>query len=282
MNSERIMEALGKVNEDYIMESAPGKKRVSRAKIRWIAAAVAVAVILAFSQIAPIAAALDTVKETITNFIETMFPPKDITVTLEGQDETVSHVAGMKEPQVDGDGTVTEPGFVIYYDVENYTMTEENGATYIRPIDVPLTREDVVAGNESLLEGLSEQEREAKIDELLRQRQELYDSLPVREIEIVRLPKVEPADAARSARDKALGVWKNVTELSETDLPEGYFYHTTAGYEWDAPVEDLWFTSDGQGGAFKITARYFIEASEGHGIRFAAMVDTFEVIAKNK
>ena len=69
---------------------------------------------------------------------------------------------------------------------------------------------------------------------------------------------------------------------TETDLPEGYFYHTTAGYEWDAPVEDLWFTSDGQGGAFKITARYFMEASEGHGIRFAAMVDTFEVIAKNK
>lgn len=280
MNSERIMDALGKVNEEYIVEAAPDKKRVSRAKIRWIAAAVAVAVILVVSQTAPIAAALETVKETVTSFFETLFPPKDITVTLEGQDETVSHVAGGKEPQADGDGTASTPGFVIYYDAENYIMTEEEGATYIRPIAVSLTREDVIAGNESLLEGLSEQEREAKIDELLRQYQEHYDSLPVRELEIVHLPKVEPADAARSARDKALGEWKNVTELSETDLPEGYSYHTTAGYDWDSPVEDLWFISDGQDGTFRITARYFIEASEGHGVRFAVMVNTFKVIAE--
>ena len=50
------------------------------------------------------------------------------------------------------------------------------------------------------------------------------------------------------------------------------------GQEWDSPVEVRDYISDEQGGCFRITSRYFLEAAEGHGARFAAMVDTFTVI----
>ena len=41
MNADRIMDALGNVKEDYIIESAPGKKKNKKTHIRWIAAAIA-------------------------------------------------------------------------------------------------------------------------------------------------------------------------------------------------------------------------------------------------
>ena len=50
------------------------------------------------------------------------------------------------------------------------------------------------------------------------------------------------------------------------------------GQEWDSPVEVQDYISDEQGGCFRITSRYFLEAAEGHGVRFAAMVNTFAVI----
>ena len=132
MNADRIMDALGNVNEDFIMESAPSPKKAGKPKIRWIAATIAVVMMLTFFQTAPGAAALELVKETITNIIETMFPPKDIEITLEGESEVVLHEAGGQGPSFQDDGTT--PGFAIYYDPERYVMTTENDATYIRQI----------------------------------------------------------------------------------------------------------------------------------------------------
>jgi len=278
VNSDRIMDALGKVNEDFIVESAPGKKWASKFKVRWIAAAISVVVMLAFFKTTPGAAALEIVKETITNFIETMFPPKGIKVTLEGYSEEVSHEAGGQEPLLQNDGTVTAPGFAIYYDTERYIMTEENDATYIRQIIVPPTREEIWKNNEALFEGLTEQEVEAKIDELLAQQEEFYANMPVCEIEIIHLPDIQPADAAQSARDEATSLWESVTEVMGSEQPIGYYFSASTGDEWNSPREQIYFTGDGQIGTFKISMRYFLEATEGHGTRFIQMLHTFEVI----
>ena len=278
MNADRIMDALGKVNEDYIMESAPGKKRANKARTRWIAAAVAVVMMLTFFQTAPGAAALEMVKEAITDLIETLFPPKDIMVTLEGYSEVVPHEAVGQEPLIQDDGTATTPGFAIYYDTERYIMTEENGATHIRQIIVLPTREEVRRNNEALFEGLTDQETEVKIDELLAQQEEFYANLPICEIEIIHLPDMQPADAAQTTRDEAASVWERVTEVMDSGLPAGYYFSASTGEDWDSPCEQVYFTSDGQDGTFKISVRYFLEAAEGHGTRFMNMLQTFELI----
>lgn len=48
-----------------------------------------------------------------------------------------------------------------------------------------------------------------------------------------------------------------------------------SGASWDAANADLTLVDDRQGGVFLLTARYFTEAAEGHGSRFADMASAF-------
>ena len=240
MKADRIMDALGKVKEDYIMESARGKKKNKKPHIRWIAAAIAVVMLLTFFQTAPGVKALEVVKEAVTNIIETLFPPKDIPVHVEGETEVIFQEAGGQEPEIQEDGTVTAPGFAIYFDPERYVMSEENGITYIR----------FAADND----------------------------LPRCEVEIKHIPVLTPADAAEAARKEMAESWASVSEVRSLESKEGLVFDFAAGTNWDSACGDVYFFSDGRDGAFQITARYFVEAAEGHGVRFGQMVQTFQVI----
>lgn len=240
MNEYHIMDALGRVNEDYILEAMPGKKKKQTVKYRWIAAVAVIGLLFLFFQTPTGAAAVEIVKEQVTSLIETLFPPKDIAVVVEGETEVISQVAGGQEPTIQESGTVTAPGFAIYYDAESYTMTEENGVTYIR--------------------------------------HNIESDLPPCEMEIRHVPGVLPNAAAETARQEMLESWENVSEVSDLEEPEGAYFWISAGSNWDSAMEDMYFVSDGRDGAFQITARYFVEAIEGHGVRFAQMVRTFEII----
>lgn len=240
MKADQIMDALGKVKEDYIMEAAPGKKKKKASHFHWIAAAIALVMILTFFQTAPGAAALEIVKEAVTSFVETLFPPKDIPVNVEGETEVKQQQAGGQEPQMQEDGTVTTPGFAIYYDPEFYTMREENGVTYI----------GFIADNE----------------------------LPPCEVEIRHIPKVLLKDAAEAARKEMEEQWDKVSEIRSLEAREGLIFNFAAGTNWDSACGAVYFLSDGRDGCFQLTTRYFVEATEGHGSRFGQMVQTFEVI----
>lgn len=240
MKAERIMDALGKVKEDYIMESAPDKNKNKKPHIRWIAAAIALVMILTFFHTAPGVAALEIVKESVTSFIETLFPPKDIPVNVEGETEVKHQEAGGQEPEMQEDGIVTAPGFAIYYDTEWYTMSEENGFTYIR----------FVTDND----------------------------LPPCEVEIKRIPNVAPSDAAEATRKEMAEGWDSVSEVRSLDARDGLIFNFAAGMNWDSACGAVYFLSDGRDGCFQLTARYFVEAAEGHGARFSQMIQTFEVI----
>ena len=222
------------------MESAPGKKKNRHSPFRWIAAAIALVMILTFFQTVPGVAALETIKEAVTSFIETLFPPKDIPVNVEGETEVIHQEAGGLEPEIQEDGTVTVPGFAIYYDTELYTMSEENGVTYIR----------FITDNE----------------------------LPTCEMEIKHIPGVAPEDAAEAVRKEMEQSWDSVSELRNLETREGFAFAFSAGTSWDSACGDIFFLSDGRNGCFQLTSRYFIEATEGHGSRFGQMVQTFEVI----
>lgn len=240
MKEERIIAALGKVKGSYIMEAAPGRTKAKKHSMRWIAAVAAVFLTLLFLQTAPGAAAVEIVKETVTELIETLFPPKEITIAPEGMPAEIPYVADGKEPQIQEDGAVSVPGFAMYIDPEHYVMTEENGVTYVRPIT-------------------------------------FSENLPACEIEIVHLPDMLPLDAAESVRAEMTGNWESISEI--TSRTNGFYFSASGGSEWDSPQADLYFLEDGQQGTFHLTVRYFLEATEGHGVRFWTMVDTFEVIA---
>ena len=241
MKADKLMDALGNVKEAYILESAPGRKQNKKQHHRWIAAAVALVVIFLFFQTAPGAAALEIVKEGMASFIETLFPPKDIPVNVEGETEVIHQQAGGQEPEMQEDGTVTAPGFAIYYDTERYTMEEENGVTYIR-----FVTDD--------------------------------DDLPPCEVEIKHLADWMPANAAASANKEMAESWDSVSEVRSLDAQDGYTFYYAAGTSWDSACGYVYFLGDGRNGCFQITARYFVEATEGHGARFGQMIQTFQVI----
>lgn len=277
MREERIMDALGSIRDQYVAEAEPTGRGAKKRKLPWIAAALAILLGLTiFTQTAPGMAAAEYVRERVASLIETLFPPREVAAAPEGAVEEETYVAGGQEPSQDD--TAAAPGFAVYYDPERYEMTEENGVTYIRAIPAAPDREEIRENNAALLEGLTDEEAERKIDELLAQQEAFYASLPKRELEIRHVPDAPPEAAAGAAREEKEKSWETVSEVEACEPPAGMTFRVSAGTAWDSPVEDLYFVGDGQGGTYQITARYYVEAAEGQGARLTAILHTFQII----
>ena len=254
-------------------QEEPERSQRHSNRFRFAATAAAVLMFIVFLQTPPGAAAVEIVREQVTEIIELLFPPKDITITLEGTPEEVPHTAQGQEPE-----DVSTPGFALYVDSESYVMTEENGVTYVRPMISLPTREEVRQNNRTLLEGLSPEEAESEVDRLLAEQEAFYANLPVCEIEITHLPDASPECASEELRSQTLESWTSVSEITESSHPVGLFFTASGGTEWNSPQEEHYFVGDGQQGIFCLTIRYFLEAAEGHGTRLRTMVGTFSVI----
>ena len=65
-----------------------------------------------------------------------------------------------------------------------------------------------------------------------------------------------------------------------TEPVEGYQLHgiQNGGQKWDDEVVHAYVISNGKEGSFVITERYFLEAAEGHGARFYAMLQEFQIL----
>lgn len=273
MKEEIIMDALGYINDAYVTESAPSAGKAKKRGTRWKAAALALLLGAGFFTLSsPGAAAAAYVKEQVVSLIEALFPPKELVVMPEGVPENITHVAGGQE------SSSAEPGFVIYYDPGVYEMTEEDGVYYIRSIPVMPTRDDIRENNPALLEGLSPEDAEAKIDELLARQEALYAELPSCELEIRHLPDIAPDAAAQARRLEMQPHWETVTETERYEPLDAISFLAGMATEWNSPVERLIFVDDMQGGTYQITMRYFTEAAEGHGVRLSAIANSFEVI----
>lgn len=262
MTDMELLDILGGVRGKYILEAQKmreGRKKAPRFRyVRQLAAVIALILMLAiFLNTAPGAAAVEYVKEKVASLIETLFPPKKMSMDIEGLPYEGDYAADGVEPQATTE--TPQPGFAIYYDVDNYTMVKDGDVTYIRPYQKPMTREEVLEAYGDYLSQLPDEEREWQIAALMNPQPDT--SLPTCEIEIVHLD-TSYEDAASQER-------------AETNRITFSMY---SGSEWNSPLEVRDYVSDEQSGCFRIIRRFFMEAAEGHGVRFAAMVDTFAVI----
>lgn len=170
--------------------------------------------------------------------------------------------------------------FSMYVDEDCYEVTEEEGVTYIRAIGVLPSKEAIREENPLNFEGLSPEEDEKELRRLVDQYLAFYYSLPHCEMEIRHLPDVSSADAAEQLHAQMLQTWESVSEIEYCEEPAGLCFFASQGLKWDSKQEDVYFIRDGQQGTFQIILRYFLEAAEGHGIRFREMLKTFEVVSK--
>lgn len=274
MTNLELLDILGNVWGEYILQAqelrSGSKRRKQFRFVRQIAAILAlILLITAFAHTAPGAAAVEYLKEKITSLIETLFPPKKMTILIEGTEYEGSYVADGIEPESTAEAP--EPGFAIYYDADHYTMVKEENVTYIRPYKKPLTREEILELYADSFANLTEEEQEREIAALMNPQPD--SSLPACEIEITHLD-IPYEKAASRERTELEAQW----EIQESTDANRITFSMLSGHEWDSPTEVRDYISDEQGGCFRIISRYFLEAAEGHGVRFAAIVDTFAVI----
>lgn len=285
MKSMDLLEVVGSIRDKYILEAgkcreqaAPAKKAkfTRTAQIRIAAMIALVLAGILFLQTPMGVAAVEIVKESVSRLIETLFPPKDIIVMPEGTPEVVHHEAQGRDPEED------TPGFVMYVDTESYIMMEENGAYYVRQIPIEYDRESIRDQQAALLEGLSPEEQEAAIDERIQELKDFYASLPANEIEIREIPGKEFSAYAQEVRNQMSADWQITEDIHWIDKPLAYSFSVSGGNAWDSPQEDHYFIDNGKQGTFHIVARCYLEAAEGHGMRFMSMIQTFEVVTDDE
>ena len=274
MTNMELLDILGGVQGKYILEAQQlrtgGRKPHRLRYMRQLAAVITLILILTlFLNTAPGVAAVEYVKEKVTSLIETLFPPKKMAINVEGIEYEGDYAADGVEPEVTAEAP--QPGFAIYYDVDCYTMVKEGDITYIRPYLKSMTREEVLEIYGDSLFSLSEEEQERQIASLMNPQAD--PSLPNCEIEIIHLD-IPYEQTASQERAELEGQW----EITEAVAGNRITFSMCNGQEWDSPIEVRDYISDEQGGCFRITSRYYLEAAEGHGVRFAAIVNTFAVI----
>lgn len=165
---------------------------------------------------------------------------------LEPEKTVVQEIEGQKEETEVQLNEGTHSDYVIYLDESRYTMIKGEKA-------------DLIIVKEAL-----------------------PDHYPEVSMEIRQVPDMSPDELI----DKVANELRiEFPELEEpefvTDPIEGYQLHgIIGGQEWDSPVVHAYVISNGKSGSFIITARYFLEASEGHGARFNEMLKEFKPVEK--
>lgn len=111
------------------------------------------------------------------------------------------------------------------------------------------------------------------VDSVLLCPKEYPDDLPICELEIEFLPGLLPSAAAEKTR---LELWyPNISGPQRNEETGDILLSANNGNAWNSSVADVRLVSAGSQGTFRLTSRYFVEATEGWGARFAAVCDSF-------
>lgn len=242
-------DAVGRKNvlKENIMELLPEKaknRKEMKIQRRLVVATSLVLAILLFTATPMGESMAAAIKENIVILIEKIFQPKDIVIEIEGMEESLVYTPYVEEPVIENQEA---PSFAIYVDETRYMRYEEDGDFIIRPIPIE--------NSES----------------------EFYKSLPICEIRITQKKEISIEMVTEESIELLRSEYQNVSEVIDSPIVDGKYIHANNGTEWNAEVIDVYLIDNHSGGVYKITAKYFMEATEGHGMRFASMISTFEV-----
>ncbi len=135
------------------------------------------------------------------------------------------------------------PAFLLHLD-PSYTLSEKDGKWWLNPVEPP------------------------------------ESSLPWCGMTIEHRPGVSPETAAEAAAGEfRASDFDEVSDI-ETDS-RGLTFHASYGTDWDDAQADVWVIDDRDGGCYVLTGQYFLEAAEGHGVRFANMAATFQPVTED-
>lgn len=144
----------------------------------------------------------------------------------------------------------------------NVNLQEGKDSDYIIYIDEE--RYKLVKGEES---------------DIITTKEPLEERYPEVSMEIKQFTDIAPQEMVSTLETELASEYKKMTETESVTEPlEGFKLHGISGSEWDSPVTNVYVVDNLNGGSFVITEKYFLEAAEGHGARFYAMLQEFEII----
>ena len=241
MTNLELLDILGGVGGKYILQAQQLRSRETpEHRWSWKRTIVLFAAVLALMTMlcGTAMAVSEDFRNYVFDLIGIFLPPKTETIMIEGLEEEIKYSSFGEIPDSSG------PGFAMYYDDESYTMSEENGVYIIR-------------------------------------------SIPVNGVDNSKYPPCEMVIAhsdtdwqtlCAQTRNEMIPTWETVRDAAQYENPDRLVFTARNGASWDSPVEDHYFLPDGNTGCYHITARFFLEATEGHGCRFSAMVGTFTLV----
>ncbi len=135
--------------------------------------------------------------------------------------------------------------YVIYVDEEHYRYEEKAGYDLIVP----------------------------KVD--------LPERYPEVSMEIRQITDKKPDEVLKDVQAELKKSFPELKNPEKVTTPiQGWMLKGIAGVEWNSPVTKTFIVSNGQAGSFVIKQTYFLEASEGHAVRFDNMLKEFKLIPK--
>lgn len=115
--------------------------------------------------------------------------------------------------------------------------------------------------------------------DIITTKEPLEEKYPEVSMKIEQFEDKTPAETLAMLEIKLPTEYTNVSATeSVSDPVEGYKLHGISGSTWDSPVTNVYILDNKNGGSFVITEKYFLEAAEGHGARFYAMLQQFEIV----
>lgn len=166
---------------------------------------------------------------------------------FEEEKEVVVQIEGMEEKVIMHLNKGKDCDYVIYIDEEHYKMVKGEG-------DDP----DAITTKEALPE-----------------------NFPEVSMTIEHVPDTAPEVLVKEFEAELKSEFPELEDVKQVTEPvEGYQLHGIAngGQQGNDPVVHAYVISNGQAGSFVITERYFLEAAEGHGARFYAMLTEFHIV----
>src|SRR5699024_2267126 len=113
--------------------------------------------------------------------------------------------------------------------------------------------------------------------------EEFGDQYPEVSMEIWRVQSTVEETIAEIKADidkqaMTIGTTEDVTSPLVATKITAYGESDEANYDWDTPIHTYYVTEPTNGQLFVIKQLYFLEASEGHAVRFDAMLEQFEIV----
>lgn len=135
--------------------------------------------------------------------------------------------------------------FVIYIDEERYKMTDENGISIITPT-IPLENQ-----------------------------------YPEVSMTIKQVRGQKPEDVIMDLANALSSTIGETSDIETVTIPiNSLQVRAIGGTDWNSPVVKHYVFDNQKNGSFIITQKYFVEALEGHGVRFDAMLKEFQIVAE--